>query len=140
VASDRGGSRGEAALADAAIEPNYSTTSRWSMTDNGLRCEMAEFKKGLSQNFVNALHALADQRSWWLDVLKDTNLIIAVRNEYINVYWQGQSLFKIGYNAGRIIASTHPKYLLDPSLTQQASFDIDNQAFRIPPRALITFN
>ena len=81
------------------------------------------FKRGLSDAFLDALERLAEQGSWWSDVLADTDLLIAVRNDYLNVYWQGQSLFRIGHKAGAVVASTHPKYLIDPGLSKQVPFD-----------------
>ena len=77
------------------------------------------FRKGLSEAFLAALDALAQRSGWWADVLADRNLLIAVRDESINVYWQGQSLFRVGFVAGAVTATTHPKYLIDPSLAGQ---------------------
>ena len=77
------------------------------------------FKKGLSDAFFAALDALAQRGGWWTDVLAEKDLIIAVRDESFNVYWQGQSLFRIGFKAGEITVTTHPKYLIDPGLAGQ---------------------
>lgn len=85
---------------------------------------MAEFKfnRGIrNEDFMGALAKLATQKSWWRDVLHDPSLIIAVRNEYLNVYWQGQSIFTVSLTKGEVIATTHPKYLLDPSLSGQVT-------------------
>jgi hypothetical protein len=84
---------------------------------------MVQFKRGISNPFVAALKELAVTAGWWRDVLSDPSLLIAVRNEYLNVYWYGQSIFKITRPSGRVTASTHPKYLLDPDLSKLVSFD-----------------
>jgi hypothetical protein len=53
-----------------------------------------KFNRGIrNEAFMAALAELAAQESWWRDVLHDRGLIIAVRNEYLNIYWQGQSIF-----------------------------------------------
>jgi hypothetical protein len=95
----------------------------------------AVFRRGLSDRFVAALARLADEPGWWADVLADTSLVIAVRDERLNVYWHGQSLFRIrsGPANGAIRAAIHPKYLIDPALGGEvllsgASFDLGTLA------------
>lgn len=65
------------------------------------------------------------------DVLADKNLLIAVRDEYLNVYWQGQSLFRADFKTSKIRVTTHPKFLLDPAMSKPVSFD--GSAFAIKP-------
>lgn len=84
---------------------------------------LGEFKKGLSDAFIGELERIAATASWWNDVLHDRDLIIGVRNEYLNVYWQGQSIFRVAYDGGKVRVSTHPKYLLNPGLSKQVPFD-----------------
>jgi hypothetical protein len=80
------------------------------------------FKRGIrGDNFRKALEALAQQDGWWKDVLADPSLFIGVRDEYLNVYWQGQSIFKVSFKGGKVTASTHEKYLLNPDLKDQVS-------------------
>jgi len=100
---------------------------------------MAAFKRGLSAEFVRALMSIAEsEQSWWRDVLEDTDLIIAVRNQYLNVYWQGQSIFKIDYHGQRVIARAHPKYLLNPDLSKLVSLDPEAGTFeRLPENAIL---
>lgn len=99
---------------------------------------MSDFNRGIkNQAFLEGLDKLAAQESWWRDVLLDRSLIIAVRNEYLNVYWQGQSIFKVSFQNGEVIASTHPKYLLNPDVSGQISligrsFDLE----KIQPKML----
>jgi hypothetical protein len=83
------------------------------------------FARGITDtNFMPALRALAGNPGWWREVLDDPGLIIAIRENYLNVYWQGQSLFKIEHLGDRSIrAKTHPKYLLDPTLEKLVAFN-----------------
>lgn len=82
------------------------------------------FKRHLDQEFIDALQkARSDVQSWWSEVVKDRDLIIGLRGNYLNVYYRGQSLFRVTVNSGRLAASTHPKYLVDPKLSKPVSFD-----------------
>jgi hypothetical protein len=92
---------------------------------------VSEFNKGLSDNFMAALAELAQKPGWWQDVLADASLIIGIRNESLDVYWHGQSLFNAGFEGGRVNVNTHVKYLLDPdrsdrvALNENGTFDFD---------------
>ena len=99
---------------------------------------MSSFKKGLSRSFISALGFQAKQSaSWWRDILSDPGLLIAVRDEYLNVYWQGQSLFLISFKGGMLRATTHPKYLLDPDLSGQVDCDLEGRTFGPSPSSAI---
>jgi hypothetical protein len=80
------------------------------------------FRRGLDPGFMKEL---AKQGGWFADVLADPDLILGIRNNYVNVYWHGQSLFKIERNgkASPLKFSTHPKYLVDPDLSKEVTFD-----------------
>src|SRR5947208_12274647 len=81
---------------------------------------MSDFNRGIkNEAFLEGLRRLAAEESWWRDVLLDRSLIIAIRDEYLNVYWQGQSIFRVSFVNGRVAASTHPKYLLNPDVSGQ---------------------
>jgi hypothetical protein len=101
---------------------------------------MSDFKRGIKNEvFLKALEKLAGQESWWHDVVRDPTLIIGVRDEYLNVYWQGQSIFKVTFVNGQVSASTHPKYLLNPDLSGQVSlidgkFDLEKLEARMMTR------
>lgn len=83
-----------------------------------------QFKRGLDDNFMEQLEPLATQPGWFADVLADHDLILGVRDNYLNVYGQGQSVFKIERNGrvGPLRFSTHPKYLVDPNLARPVTF------------------
>lgn len=102
---------------------------------------MSQFKRGIRKpGMMEALAELAARESWWADVLKDKTLIIGVRDDYLNVYWRGQSLFKVEMNNGRVVATTHPKYLLDPDLSGQVVLDGNTGAFALDGLDALTRN
>lgn len=92
------------------------------------------FQRALDTAFVDKLAALAGSAAggkgnWWSDVLADDKLLIGVRGGYLNVYWRGQSVFRVAPSAAGLSVSTHEKYLLDPKLDAQVpmidgSFDL----------------
>jgi hypothetical protein len=90
-----------------------------------------EFKRGLDDDFMRQLEALAKESGWFADVLADEDLILGIRNNYLNVYWHGQSLFKIERPSESIALkfTTHPKYLIDPDLSKPVPFD--GSGFRV---------
>lgn len=93
---------------------------------------MAEFKRGIRKHgMIDALADLATRPGWWRDVLQDKSLVIGVRDDYLNVYWRGQSIFKVEMKHDRIIATTHPKYLLDPNISGQVALDTETGAFAL---------
>ena len=56
-----------------------------------------------------ALETLAAEPGWWREVLHDPGLILGIRDNSINVYWQGQSLFCITCSpVGNVRASRMP--------------------------------
>jgi hypothetical protein len=63
-------------------------------------------------------------------VLADASLIIGIRDEELDVYWNGQSLFHADFEGDRVNVNTHVKYLLDPkrddrvSLKEDGKFDV----------------
>ncbi|MFG1248762.1 hypothetical protein [Xanthobacter flavus] len=93
---------------------------------------MAGFKRGIRKSgMIEALAELATKDSWWRDVLHDKSLVIGVRDDYLNVYWRGQSIFKVEMKHDRIVATTHPKYLLNPDLSGQVALDAETGAFAL---------
>lgn len=94
------------------------------MVDNNKIQRPWHFERGLGQEFISALKALANKRSWFWDILQDSELILGIREEYMNVYVDGQSLFKIAWDSKnkKINVTTHPKYLVDPALRKPVAF------------------
>ncbi|MFD1330746.1 hypothetical protein ACFQ4O_01905 [Methylopila musalis] len=94
---------------------------------------MKQFRRGIrNPAMLDALVELSEREGWWRDVIRDPSLVIGVRDEYLNVYWQGQSLFRVAMKGGRVTATTHPKYLLNPDLSGQVAIDVETNAFAAP--------
>ena len=66
---------------------------------NGLKSELNFLKRGLSDSQIAGLKGLADSPAdnWWKEVLESKDLLLAVRNGYLNAYVKGQSVFKIAF-------------------------------------------
>ena len=100
---------------------------------------MGEFNKGLSDNFIAALAGLAQKPGWWQDVLADASLIIAIRDEKFDVYWNGQSLFNADFQGGRVNVNTHIKYLLDPDRSDRVALKEDGSFQMVPTPMLASY-
>ena len=69
---------------------------------------MSEFKRGIENSqFIKALN----ENNHWQQIIKDNDLFVAIRNEYINVYYYGQSIARIEFIKNKIKWTTHKKYL-----------------------------
>ncbi|PSH03326.1 MAG: hypothetical protein CXZ00_12675 [Acidobacteria bacterium] len=97
---------------------------------------MSEFKRGLSDRFIMALTALAQKPGWWQDVLADASLIIGIRDEELDVYWNGQSLFHAVFDGERVNVNTHVKYLLDPERKDRVALKEDG-SFQVVPTPML---
>ena len=77
------------------------------------------FKRGLSKEFVNRLNEMYRAGGWWHTMVEDKQLPIAIRDNYINVYYQGCSVLKLNWSQGKkeIAREIHYKYLLKPSIS-----------------------
>ena len=91
------------------------------------RFKVGVFKKGLRDEFMAALAELAQKDGWWQDVLADASLIIGIRDEKFDVYWNGQALFHADFQGGRVHVNTHVKYLLDPDRDDRVALEEDGK-------------
>jgi len=83
---------------------------------------MTQFKRGLSTTFIERLKEL----DGWDKIAADKDVFIGIRDEYINVYYRGNSLFKISKNGNALKIETHYKYLSPPSAGNNGYIDITN--------------
>lgn len=94
--------------------------------------------RGLSKPFLDALERLVDEPhgQWWWDALAHPDLIIAVRQESLNVYHRGASIFRVDFRHGRPVPVTHVKYLVRQ---RQALAELDpgTLAFGLDPKAAL---
>ena len=69
---------------------------------------MSEFKRGITnQNFITELNS----NKYWQQMVKDEDLFIAIRNEYLNVYYYGQSICKVEFVKNNIKWTSHKNIL-----------------------------
>lgn len=69
---------------------------------------MGVFKRGIdNKKFIAELNG----NSHFQKMIADEDLFIAIRNEYLNVYYYGQSICKIEFSNNKIKWTTHKKYL-----------------------------
>lgn len=73
------------------------------------------FRRGVTNNkFIELLNLLKkDPNTFWSKALQDDRLFIAIRDNYLNVYFYGQSVVEIRYNisTGSLKYKTHKKYI-----------------------------
>ena len=77
------------------------------------------FKRGLSPEFVDALNEkYEDTGGWWRNLVDDKDTFVAIRDNYLNVYYRGNSLLKLDWNQRdkSMTGQVHYKYLLRPSI------------------------
>ncbi len=79
---------------------------------------VATFDRALVPGFIERLKAEKQTESggWWRDVLKDKNLVIALRGKTLDIYWLGARLFHVEFADNALSVSTHEKYVLNPAL------------------------
>jgi hypothetical protein len=112
---------------------------------NGLKSELNFLKRGLSDSQIASLKGLADSPAdnWWKEVLESKDLLLAVRNGYLNAYVKGQSVFKIAFEKSSSAGSQprlaiHYKYLVKPDLEKKDPYvSFDGKAFDLNPAAIV---
>lgn len=79
---------------------------------------MSKFNRGLSDGFVEALKSnYSKPESWWRPFLNNKESVIAIRKNYLNVYYRGASLLELRQSPDKTIrGSIDYKYLLRPKL------------------------
>lgn len=80
-----------------------------------MKKDKTEFQRGIKQvRFLDKLKSLyTEPNSFWQKMVDDDELFIGIRDEYLNVYFKGQSLCKLSYcsKTNTIKGETHQKYL-----------------------------
>ncbi len=78
---------------------------------------MQSFNRGISPEFVDTLNAEYDLNTWWQPLSTDQDLFVAVRADYLNVYWKGCNLLKLSLDRNQhLLGELHYKYLLQPNM------------------------
>lgn len=73
---------------------------------------MAAFIKGLDQEFVEVLKKAYKDDVWWKKIVDDPDLFIGIRDNYLSVYYSGNSLMELRYGVQGLTGKVHYKYLL----------------------------
>jgi len=89
---------------------------------------MARFERGISTAFVDRLNAEYRAGGWWKAIAEDRDLFIAIRQNYINVYLNGNSLLRLWLEGDELVGETHYKYLLVPEASRPYVRIIGGQA------------
>lgn len=77
---------------------------------------MFVFNHGINEDFVKRLNAEFERGGWWRAMASDPSLFIAIRDGYLNVYYNGNSLLKLTLDGDRLAGEIHYKYLLRPDM------------------------
>ena len=73
------------------------------------------FNRGLKKCFVERLNEFYDDAdSWWKAFVDDPDTFVAIRDNYVNVYFRGASLLRLEPSGHDIKATVHYKYLVRP--------------------------
>jgi hypothetical protein len=107
---------------------------------------MAGFVRSLPKQLVSALTRLAaDEQgtNWWKEILRNSDLHLAIRENYLNVYARGQSVFKIELSTEKQdrsrypVMRTHYKYLLRPKMPSDKEYvTFDGEQFMVKGRLI----
>lgn len=79
----------------------------------------SNFNRGLNQSFIDKLNEEYANGGWWTRIASERDFFIAIREDYLNVYWRGCSLLRLDRNkgSGDLIGKIHYKYLLKNDAT-----------------------
>jgi hypothetical protein len=79
------------------------------------------FQRGLENSFIDLLQ----RENWWGDVRVHPELAIAIRNGYLNVYSNGQSILMVSCTNNSLKGHIHYKYLVNVAKPEYRSFKND---------------
>ncbi len=60
--------------------------------------ESLAFNRGLDDDFVHRLNEIYDNGGWWKTFVDDKKLFLAIRENYVNVYYRGNSFLQLKNN------------------------------------------
>ena len=92
------------------------------------------FEREISDEMINALNDEYKKGGWWHKLADHEDTVIAIRDSYMNVYYNGCNIAKVEFKKGKLKASIHYKYLLkkeinSPYIEQNdGGFEIANHA------------
>lgn len=85
---------------------------------------MSLFNRGLDDAFVDALNEEydRDEKGWWRQLVDDADTFVAIRDNYVNVYYRGCNLLKLRWTSEAMEGEVHYKYLLRPDITPEPEY------------------
>jgi len=93
------------------------------------------FDREIPDGMIDALNEIyKDENSWWRKLADHDDTLIAIRDKYLNVYYNGCNVAKVEFKNKQLKASIHYKYLLknkikSPYIEQKDSgFEIASHA------------
>ena len=90
---------------------------------------MSTFNRGLDDEFVDALNREYDKEDgWWRAFVYDKDVFLAIRENYVNVYYRGCSLLRLELKDDTVVGKVHYKYLLRPSACNEYVKVVDGGA------------
>ena len=57
------------------------------------------FNRGLCDAFVEVLNNEYEKGGWWRNLVDDAETFVAIRDDYLNVYYRGNSLLKLCFTS-----------------------------------------
>lgn len=92
----------------------------------------AGFNRCLTQDFVEQLNEMYDQGGWWRTFVEDPQLFVAIRDNYVNVYYRGCSLVRLTSSRQGVVGEVNYKYLLRREAEGSEYVKVVNGEPRIP--------
>ena len=93
---------------------------------------MSKFNRGIRNNkFVAALNKEYAKNTWWRKIADDPQLFIGIRENYLNVYFNGGSVLELKHVKGEFTGKVHFKYLVNLTRknTKSSYVNFKNGAF-----------
>jgi len=88
---------------------------------------MGDFRRGLGDAFVRFLNGEYERGRWWARILEDSDLFVAIRDNYLNVYYRGNSVLLLQLDGQRLVGKTHYKYLLRDGMKDPYISSVDGK-------------
>lgn len=78
---------------------------------------MFQFRRGLCTGFVEALNQQYLRQDWWSAMADNPDLMVALRDDYLNVYARGCSLLELSRVHDGLKGKVHHKYLPEAAIS-----------------------
>ncbi|MDE2674843.1 MAG: hypothetical protein OXH65_07015 [Paracoccaceae bacterium] len=87
---------------------------------------MAGYERGLRKSF-DVFEREFNEKKWLHNLIKDDEVFLFIRDEYINFYYLGCSILKLKFNSRKkcLTGETHFKYLLNPKKNKSSYVSIN---------------